>query len=96
MGAAQNPLLQDPGLALHPPILYAGYVGFSISFSFAVAALIEGKVDAAWALGTSLDVARVVVPDRGNRTRQLVGVLRTRLGGWWYWIRWKTLPLCRG
>ncbi len=44
-----NPLLQDPGLALHPPILYVGYVGFSIAFSFAVAALIEGRVDAAWA-----------------------------------------------
>jgi len=44
-----NPLLQDPGLALHPPILYMGYVGFSIAFSFAVAALIEGRVDAAWA-----------------------------------------------
>ena len=44
-----NPLLQDPGLALHPPILYAGYVGFSIAFSFAIAALIEGRIDAAWA-----------------------------------------------
>jgi cytochrome c-type biogenesis protein CcmF len=44
-----NPLLQDLGLALHPPVLYAGYVGFSIAFSFAVAALIEGRVDAAWA-----------------------------------------------
>ncbi len=44
-----NPLLQDPGLAMHPPILYMGYVGFSIAFSFAVAALIEGRVDAAWA-----------------------------------------------
>lgn len=44
-----NPLLQDPGLALHPPMLYVGYVGFSIAFSFAVAALIEGRVDAAWA-----------------------------------------------
>ena len=44
-----NPLLQDPGLALHPPVLYAGYVGFSIPFAFAVAALMEGRVDAAWA-----------------------------------------------
>jgi cytochrome c-type biogenesis protein CcmF len=48
-GAGLNPLLQDPGLAFHPPFLYFGYVGLSISFSFAVAALIEGKVDAAWA-----------------------------------------------
>ncbi|MCR9219430.1 MAG: heme lyase CcmF/NrfE family subunit [Alphaproteobacteria bacterium] len=44
-----NPLLQDPGLAFHPPMLYVGYVGLSIAFSFACAALIEGKVDAAWA-----------------------------------------------
>ena len=43
-----NPLLQDPGLAFHPPILYAGYVGFAVPFAFAVAALIEGRVDAAW------------------------------------------------
>jgi cytochrome c-type biogenesis protein CcmF len=43
-----NPLLQDPGLAFHPPFLYIGYVGLSMSFSFAVAALIEGRVDAAW------------------------------------------------
>ena len=48
-GRGLNPLLQDPGLAFHPPFLYLGYVGFSISFAFAVAALIEGKVDAAWA-----------------------------------------------
>jgi cytochrome c-type biogenesis protein CcmF len=44
-----NPLLQDPGLAVHPPLLYFGYVGFSIVFSFAMAALIEGRVDPAWA-----------------------------------------------
>ena len=48
-GQGLNPLLQDPGLAFHPPFLYLGYVGFSMAFSFAVAALIEGKVDAAWA-----------------------------------------------
>ncbi len=43
-----NPLLQDPGLAFHPPFLYLGYVGLSMSFSFAIAALLEGRVDAAW------------------------------------------------
>ena len=48
-GRSLNPLLQDPGLAFHPPMLYIGYVGLSIAYSFAVAALIEGKVDAAWA-----------------------------------------------
>ncbi len=47
-GEDLNPLLQDPGLAFHPPFLYLGYVGLSMSFSFAVAALIEGRVDAAW------------------------------------------------
>src|SRR5581483_3738648 len=48
-GRDLNPVLQDIGLAIHPPMLYLGYVGFSISFSFAVAALIEGRIDAAWA-----------------------------------------------
>jgi cytochrome c-type biogenesis protein CcmF len=48
-GNGLNPLLQDPGLAAHPPCLYLGYVGFSMAFSFAIAALIEGRVDAAWA-----------------------------------------------
>ncbi|HEY4135512.1 MAG TPA: heme lyase CcmF/NrfE family subunit [Alphaproteobacteria bacterium] len=48
-GQGMNPVLQDPGLAFHPPILYLGYVGFSVAFSFAIAALIEGRVDAAWA-----------------------------------------------
>jgi len=47
-GQDLNPLLQDPGLAFHPPFLYLGYVGLSMAFSFAVAALIEGRVDAAW------------------------------------------------
>jgi len=47
-GTDLNPLLQDPGLAFHPPFLYLGYVGLSMSFSFAIAALLEGKVDAAW------------------------------------------------
>jgi len=48
-GQGMNPLLQDPGVALHPPLLYLGYVGFSTAFSFAVAALITGRVDPAWA-----------------------------------------------
>ena len=47
-GEDLNPLLQDPGLAFHPPFLYLGYVGLSMAFSFAIAALIEGRVDAAW------------------------------------------------
>ena len=48
-GRDLNPILQDMGLAVHPPLLYLGYVGFSIAFSFAIAALIEGRIDAAWA-----------------------------------------------
>src|SRR5690348_14697913 len=48
-GRDLNPILQDMGLAIHPPLLYLGYVGFSIAFSFAIAALIEGRIDAAWA-----------------------------------------------
>jgi cytochrome c-type biogenesis protein CcmF len=47
-GQDMNPLLQDPGLAFHPPVLYSGYVGFAIPFAFAIAALLEGRVDAAW------------------------------------------------
>jgi len=50
-GRDLNPVLQDIGLAVHPPMLYLGYVGFSISFSFAVAALLEGRIDAAWHAG---------------------------------------------
>ena len=48
-GNGLNPLLQDPGLAFHPPILYLGYVGFSVTYAFAIAALLEGRVDVAWA-----------------------------------------------
>ena len=48
-GADLNPILQDPGLAIHPPLLYIGYVGYSVAFSFAAAALISGRIDAAWA-----------------------------------------------
>jgi cytochrome c-type biogenesis protein CcmF len=48
-GQDLNPVLQDPGLAIHPPLLYIGYVGFSITFAFAMAALIDGRIDAVWA-----------------------------------------------
>jgi len=47
-GQGLNPILQDPGLAFHPPLLYLGYVGFAVTFAFAIAALIEGRVDSAW------------------------------------------------
>ena len=48
-GRDLNPLLQDPGLVFHPPMLYMGYVGFSVAFAFAIAALLSGRLDAAWA-----------------------------------------------
>src|SRR5260370_30938468 len=48
-GQDLNPLLQDPGMVLHPPMLYMGYVGFSVAYAFAVAALLSGRLDAAWA-----------------------------------------------
>jgi cytochrome c-type biogenesis protein CcmF len=85
-GNGLNPLLQDPGLAFHPPILYAGYVGFSIAFSFAIAALIEGKVDAAW--------ARWVRPwtllawsflTAGIGLGSWWAYYELGWGGWWYW-----------
>ncbi|MBL8707639.1 MAG: heme lyase CcmF/NrfE family subunit [Rhodospirillaceae bacterium] len=85
-GEELNPLLQDPGLAFHPPMLYIGYVGFSMAFSFAVAALIEGKVDAAW--------ARWVRPWTLLSWTCLTGgiALGARWayyelgwGGWWFW-----------
>jgi hypothetical protein len=75
-----NPLLQDPGLAFHPPILYLGYVGFSMAFSFAVAALIEGRVDAAWARWVrpwTLPPGRLTA---GIALGSLVGLLRAGLG----------------
>ncbi len=75
-----NPLLQDPGLAFHPPMLYVGYVGLSITFSFAVAALLEGKVDAAW--------ARYVRPWTLLSWSFLTGGIA--LGSWWayYELGW--------
>ena len=80
-GADLNPLLQDPGLAFHPPLLYLGYVGFSMAFSFAVAALIEGRVDAAWARWVRpWTLACLDRAHRRHRARLLVGLLRARLG----------------
>ena len=79
-GEDLNPLLQDPGLAFHPPFLYVGYVGLSMSFSFAVAALIEGRVDAAW--------GRWVRP--WTLTAWLFLTIGIALGSWWayYELGW--------
>ncbi|MFZ3034113.1 MAG: heme lyase CcmF/NrfE family subunit [Parvibaculum sp.] len=79
-GHGLNPLLQDPGLAFHPPFLYAGYVGLSMAFSFAIAALIEGRVDASW--------ARWVRPwTLGAWTALTIGIA---MGSWWayYTLGW--------
>ncbi len=75
-----NPLLQDPGLAFHPPLLYFGYVGFSMTFAFAVAGLLEGRVDAAW--------ARWVRPWALLAWSSLTGGVA--LGSWWayYELGW--------
>ncbi len=79
-GKDLNPLLQDPGLAFHPPFLYLGYVGLSMAFSFAVAALIEGRVDAAW--------ARWVRP--WTLAAWLFLTIGIALGSWWayYELGW--------
>lgn len=85
-GRGLNPLLQDPGLALHPPILYAGYVGFSISFSFAVAALIEGKVDAAWARWVRpWTLLAWLFLTAGIALGSWWAYYELGWGGWWYW-----------
>ncbi|MEO1323222.1 MAG: heme lyase CcmF/NrfE family subunit [Pseudomonadota bacterium] len=85
-GVGLNPLLQDPGLALHPPFLYLGYVGFSVAFSFAVAALIEGRVDAMWArwvrpwvlLAWSFLTIGIVLGS-------VWAYYELGWGGWWFW-----------
>ena len=85
-GSGLNPLLQDPGLAFHPPFLYLGYVGFSVAFSFAIAALIEGRVDSLW--------ARFVRPwvlaawsflTIGIALGSVWAYYELGWGGWWFW-----------
>ena len=80
-GQGFNPMLQDPALAAHPPMLYAGYVGLSMAYAFAIAALIEGRVDASWARWVrpwTLAAWCALTPR--HRARQLLGLLRARLG----------------
>lgn len=80
-GRELNPLLQDVGLIFHPPLLYMGYVGFSVSFAFSIASLMTGKLDTALgALVSSLDNGGLGVFNPRYCIRILVGVLRTRLG----------------
>ncbi|MEL6584539.1 MAG: heme lyase CcmF/NrfE family subunit, partial [Pseudomonadota bacterium] len=81
-----NPLLQHIGLALHPPLLYLGYVGFSIVFSFAVAALIEGRVDPAWARWVRpWTLAAWVSLTGGIALGSWWAYYELGWGGWWFW-----------
>ncbi|AKO97431.1 c-type cytochrome biogenesis protein CcmF [Marinovum algicola DG 898] len=81
-----NPLLQDIGLAMHPPLLYVGYVGFSIVFSFAVAALIEGRVDAAWARWVRpWTLAAWMSLTAGIALGSWWAYYELGWGGWWFW-----------
>ena len=86
-GRDLNPLLQDPGLIFHPPLLYMGYVGFSVAFAFAIASLLSGRLDSTMRVLLSVDAGSVDLPDARHRARFRMGLLRTRLGWWWFWIR---------
>ncbi|MFC7332363.1 heme lyase CcmF/NrfE family subunit [Rhodocista pekingensis] len=85
-GRDLNPLLQDPGLAFHPPFLYLGYVGFSIAYSFAIAALIEGRVDPAWGRWvrpwTLVAWASLTL---GIALGSWWAYYELGWGGWWFW-----------
>ncbi|HVJ51431.1 MAG TPA: heme lyase CcmF/NrfE family subunit [Aliidongia sp.] len=85
-GQGMNPILQDPGLAFHPPFLYLGYVGFSMAFSFAVAALIEGRVDAAWARWVRpWTLAAWCALTTGICLGSWWAYYELGWGGWWAW-----------
>jgi cytochrome c-type biogenesis protein CcmF len=85
-GRGLNPLLQDPGLAFHPPFLYLGYVGFSMAFSFAIAALIEGRVDAAWARWVRpWTLAAWMFLTIGITLGSWWAYYELGWGGWWFW-----------
>ena len=85
-GNELNPLLQDPGLVFHPPVLYLGYVGFSAAFAFAIAALIEGRVDAAWARWVRPWVlASWIALTVGIAAGSCWAYYTLGWGGWWFW-----------
>jgi cytochrome c-type biogenesis protein CcmF len=85
-GRDLNPVLQDPGLAIHPPLLYLGYVGFSIAFSFAIAALIEGRIDAAWArFVRPWTLAAWMALTVGIAMGSYWAYYELGWGGWWFW-----------
>ncbi|MBW8708258.1 MAG: heme lyase CcmF/NrfE family subunit, partial [Alphaproteobacteria bacterium] len=85
-GTELNPLLQDPGLVFHPPMLYLGYVGFSSAFSFAMAGLIEGQVDAGWARWIRPFVlASWICLTAGITMGSIWAYYTLGWGGWWFW-----------
>jgi cytochrome c-type biogenesis protein CcmF len=85
-GRDLNPLLQDPGMVIHPPMLYMGYVGFSVAYAFAVAALLSGKLDAAWARWsrpwTTVAWAFLTL---GIALGSAWAYYELGWGGWWFW-----------
>lgn len=85
-GAELNPLLQDIGLILHPPILYMGYVGFAVAFAFGIAALVEGKLDSAWARWTRpWTLAAWCFLTLGIALGSFWAYYELGWGGWWFW-----------
>ncbi len=85
-GRDLNPLLQDLGLAIHPPLLYVGYVGLSVAFSFAIAALIDGRVDAAWArFARPWILVAWVFLTLGIAMGSYWAYYELGWGGWWFW-----------
>ncbi len=85
-GKGLNPILQDPALAFHPPFLYAGYVGFSLAFSFAIAALITGRIDAAWARWVRpWTLAAWMCLTLGVAMGSWWAYYELGWGGWWFW-----------
>lgn len=85
-GRDLNPLLQDPGMIIHPPLLYMGYVGFSVAFAFAIAALLSGRMDAAWARWSRpwTTVAWVFLT-AGIAVGSGWAYYELGWGGWWFW-----------
>ncbi len=85
-GLGLNPVLQDPGLAFHPPVLYTGYVGLAVSFAFAVAALMEGRVDAVWARWVRpWTLAAWIALTVGIAMGSWWAYYELGWGGWWAW-----------
>jgi cytochrome c-type biogenesis protein CcmF len=85
-GRGLNPILQDPALAFHPPFLYAGYVGFSMAYSFAIAGLIEGRTDAAWARWVRpWTLAAWMFLTVGIAMGSWWAYYELGWGGWWFW-----------